>query len=70
MKKDAQFIGVNLNGSKSMVIATCPPIISDIGAIFVPFSPAIVAYAIENYKIHNDNANYHYKDSVYKSLGY
>jgi hypothetical protein len=36
--------------------------IADIGAIFVPFSPQIVAYAIENYQMHDDNDNYHYKD--------
>ena len=70
IEKGCTIIGVNLNGSKSMVRATCPPIIRDIGAIFVPFSPAIVAYAIDNYKMHNDNENYHYKDSVYKNLGY
>ena len=37
--------------------------------MFVPFSPQIVAYAIENYKMHEDD-NWHYKDSVYKQLGY
>lgn len=70
VEKGCTIIGVNLDGSRSMVKDTCPPIIRDIGAIFVPFSPAIVAYAIQNYQMHNDNANYHYKDSVYSSLGY
>ncbi len=70
IEKGCTIIGVNLNGSKSMVKATCPPIIRDIGAIFVPFSPQIIAYAIKNYRMHNDNDNYHYKKSVYKSLGY
>lgn len=70
VEKGCTIIGVNLNGSRLMQETTCPPIIRDIGAIFVPFSPAIVGYAIENYKMHDDNDNYHYIDSVYKSLGY
>ena len=70
IEKNCTIIGVNLDGSRNMVSNTCPPIIRDIGAIFVPFSPKIVAYAIENYSMHDDNDNYHYKDSVYKNLGY
>jgi len=49
---------------------TCPPIIRDIGAIFVPFSPQIIAYAIGNYQMNNDSDNYHYKNSVYENLRY
>lgn len=70
IEKGCTIIGVNLNGSRQMQRNTCPPIIRDIGAIFVPFSPKIVAYAIENYKMHDDNDNYHYKDHIYKKLGY
>ncbi len=69
IEKGCTIIGVNLDGSRAMVRDTCPPIIRDIGAIFVPFSPKIVAYAIENYTMNNNN-NYHYKDTVYESLGY
>ncbi|NRQ42124.1 TIR domain-containing protein [Rheinheimera sp. YQF-2] len=60
IEKGCTIIGVNLDGARSMVRDTCPPVIRDIGAIFVPFSPKIVAYAIGNYKMHNDNDNYHY----------
>lgn len=70
IEKGCTIIGVNLDGSRTMVRATCPPIIRDIGAIFVSFSPNIIAYAIQNYKMHGDNDNYHYKDHVYKNLGY
>jgi MTH538 TIR-like domain (DUF1863) len=70
IEKGCTIIGVNLDGSRTMVRDTCPTIIRDIGAIFVPFSAKIVAYAIENYKMHKDNDNYHYKDHVYTSLGY
>lgn len=70
IEKGCRVIGVNLDGSRAMNRVTCPPIIRDIGAIFVPFSPKIVAYAIENYKMHDDNKNYEYTDSLYKQLGY
>ena len=70
IEKGCTIIGVNLDGSRLMMQDTCPPIIRDIGAMFVPFSPAIIAYAIENYKMHDDSDNYSYKDSVYEKLGY
>lgn len=69
LEKKCHIIGINLDSSRQMVDATCPPIIKDIGAIFVPFSPKIVAYALENYKM-NDKGNWHYKDETYKKLGY
>ena len=69
IEKQCTIIGINLNGSRRMQTETCPPIIRDIGAIFVPFSPKIVACALQNYKMHDDKDNYHYKDSVYTNLG-
>lgn len=69
VEKKCRIIGINLDKSRSVVDATCPPIIRNIGAIFVPFSPKIVAYALENYQMHPDN-DYHYKDHVYAQLGY
>jgi hypothetical protein len=69
LEKKCRIIGINLDGSRRCVEATCPPIIQNVGAIFVPFSPKIVAYALENYQMHPNN-HYHYKDEIYKSLGY
>lgn len=69
IEKGCRIIGINLNGSRQVVDATCPPIIRNIGAIFVPFSPKIVAYALENFK-KKDNDDWHYKDEIYKELGY
>lgn len=69
LEKECRIIGVNLDGARQIVEAICPPIIKDVGAIFVPFSPKIVAHALENYKM-NDKGNWHYKDEVYKQLGY
>ncbi|BDA70761.1 hypothetical protein CAL7716_049270 [Calothrix sp. PCC 7716] len=69
LEKKCTIIGVNLDGARQMVEETCPPVIRDVGAIFVPFSPRIIKYALENYKMY-DNDNYYYLDNVYKSLGY
>jgi len=69
IERDCRIIGINLDGSRKVVDKTCPPIIRNIGAMFVPYSPKIIAYALENYKMH-PNDDYHYKDSVYTELGY
>ena len=69
IEKGCTIIGVNLDGSRQIVEKTCPPIIRDIGAIFVPYSPKIIAYALENYKT-KESGNYYYKDEVYRQLGY
>lgn len=68
-EKDCTIIGVNLDGSRQMVDKICPPVIRDIGAIFVPFSPQIIKYAIENYEM-KESGNYYYKPEVYAKLGY
>lgn len=69
IEKKCRIIGINLDGSRQMVDSTCPPIIKDIGAIFVPFSPKIVAYALENWEMQAKD-NWSYKDEVYRRLGY
>ncbi len=68
-EKGCTIIGVNIDGSRCMVEQTCPTVIKDIGAIFVPFSPKIIQYALENYQMH-DSSDYYYKDEVYRKLGY
>lgn len=68
LEKGCTIIGVNLDGSRQMVEETCPPVIRDVGAIFVSFSPSIIKYALENYRMY-DSGNYYYRDDVYKSLG-
>lgn len=68
-EKKCTIIGVNLDGSRQMVEATCPSVTNNIGAIFVPFSPYIIKYALENYTM-RENSNYVYKDEVYKRFGY
>ncbi|AMO94540.1 hypothetical protein CFter6_1843 [Collimonas fungivorans] len=69
LEKKCRIIGINLDKSRQVVDAVCPPIIRNIGAIFVPFSPKIVAYALTNYQM-APNDDYHYKDEIYARLGY
>jgi hypothetical protein len=67
IEKECTVIGVNLDGSRQMVERTCPPVIRDIGAVFVPFSAKIIAHALENYTMHDSSA-YFYKDEFYRKL--
>lgn len=69
IEKGCTIIGVNLNGLKQLDDAKCPSVLKDVGAIFVPYSPKIIAYALKNYQM-KSSGNYFYKDSVYKDLGY
>ena len=69
LEKGCTIIGINLDGSRRMKERTCPPVIRNIGAIFVPFSPHIVARAIQNYQM-KESGNYYYKDDIYRQLGY
>ncbi|KGJ88996.1 TIR domain-containing protein [Colwellia psychrerythraea] len=70
IEKGCTIICVNLDGSREMVRATCPAVIRDMGAIFVAFSPKIVAHAIESYNMHDNYGNYYFKDELYEELGY
>jgi hypothetical protein len=70
-EKGCRIIGINLDGSRTMVDSTCPSVIKNIGAVFVPFSPKIVAYALTNFKMsHSAEKNYYYSRDTYKNLGY
>lgn len=69
LEKKCRIICVNLDGSRTINHDTCPNVLKNIGAMFVPFSPDIVAYALKNYKMKSEE-NYQYNDSLYKELGY
>lgn len=69
LEKKCRIIAINLDGARRIVDSTCPPVIRDIGAIFVPFSARIVAYALEFYQMNHDS-NYHYNEEIYKKLSY
>jgi len=67
IEQGCTIIGVNLSLSRQQD-DLCPSWIDDIGAIFVPFSPKIIQYALENYQM-KTRENYHYLEKVYESLG-
>ncbi|MFW1760746.1 TIR domain-containing protein [Acinetobacter calcoaceticus] len=73
LEKGCRIIAVNLDRSvhdgRRMNPELTPPILKNIGAIFIPFSSNIMTYALENYKGH-ETGNYYYKSSVYKDLAY
>ncbi len=68
IEKGCTIIGANLNKSRE-IDDRCPPIIRDIGAIFVPFSPQIIKHALENYSM-GQGGSYYYPESVYRKLCY
>ena len=68
IEKGCRIICVNLNGDRAYNYDTCPPILNNIGAIFVPFNAKIIQYALDNYEM-KESDNWHYKDTVYKGLG-
>ena len=60
-------IGVNLDGARQIVESKCLRIISDIGAVFVPFAPRIIAYALLNFR-KRGQGNWHFPEEVYREL--
>lgn len=68
LEKNCRVIGVNVNDRRECDTELTPPLLRNIGAIFVPLRAKILAYAIENYKMHEDD-DWHYKDEVYQGLG-
>ena len=70
IEKRRRIIGVNLDGWRRINEKTCPPVIRNIGALFVPFSPQIVAYTLEHAQRKNDSNNWEFSDETYTKLGY
>ena len=69
IEKGCTIIGINLDGARQIVERRCPPVLKNIGAVFVPFSPRIIAYALVNFR-KRAQGNWHFQDSVYRELGY
>lgn len=67
LEKNCRVICININGSREKD-SLCPPILDNIGAVFVPFNQAIIQYAINNFP-KKEKGNWHYPDSVYRELG-
>jgi hypothetical protein len=72
IEKGCRLIGINLNSSRFKDYL-CPSFFADRGALFVPFSPRIVATALEwNPQPRNPSLpdDWHFLDSVYAAKGY
>jgi hypothetical protein len=75
IKLDLPIVAVNLNGSRQCD-DQCPPTIRDQLAMYVPFGPKIVEYALEywpdehvEYRREGRTGPFYYVDSIYSSLG-
>jgi hypothetical protein len=67
IEKECRLIGVNLNNCR-FKDAWCPDFFTNKGAIFVPFSPRIVARALMRER--EVEGDWHFEDHVYTNLGY
>lgn len=74
IENNIPIIGVNLNGKRTQD-DLCPPILKDKLAVYIPFSPKIVAYALNSwitshnsYKAQGVSGPFEYNDSVYNNL--
>ncbi|NCC22996.1 MAG: molecular chaperone Tir [Alphaproteobacteria bacterium] len=75
IRLDLPIIGVNLNGARSRD-DLCPPAIRDELAVYVPYNPKIIEYAMDDWPVSHAGCRkagktgpYFYKDSVYTALG-
>jgi hypothetical protein len=69
LEKGCTIIGVNLNMSRRFDATRTPGVLKDIGAVFVAFSPQIVAHALEHYEMKN-TGSFVYAEDRYRKLGY
>ena len=69
LEKECRIIGVNIDGWRRINEKTCPPILRDAGAMFVPFSPKIVAHALQHAG-RQESENWEFDDATYTQLGY
>ena len=69
LEQGCRIIGVNLDNWRFMNPATCPRVLRNVGAVFVPYSPHIVAHALEVFD-RQANGDWYCFDHVYRELGY
>ena len=69
IEKGCRIIGVNLNRACYVDYNRTPAILKSIGALFIPFSPKVVAYALDNWRM-KASQNWTYKPKIYTQLGY
>jgi hypothetical protein len=71
IENGCRLIAVNLDKYRDANLATCPSWFIGVGAVFVPFSPQIVAHALEHFETPSPReGNWKYPDYLYQNLGY
>lgn len=72
IEKKCRLICVNLDNWRFQNTGTCPPVMMNAGAVFVPFSPQIVQWALQKWVRPDPQSHpwYLFEDWVYTSLGY
>jgi len=69
IEKHCAMIAVNLDHSWRVNAKLTPSFMRNIGAIFVPFSPRIIQYALATCEANPDN-DYTFTEAIYQSEGY
>ena len=69
LEQDKRLIGVNLNGVCWMQPETCPPILRDRGALFVPFDPNVLAFVLSDFP-KQAKGDWYARAQVYDRVGY
>lgn len=69
IEKGCRLIGINLDMGTRMDSSTCPTVMQNVGAVFVPFSAKIVAHALKAFEKQPDS-NWYYPNETYTKLGY
>jgi hypothetical protein len=73
IEKGCRLIGVNLNDCRAKDV-WCPSFFADKGALFVPYSPRIVAEALKPWRMDppppGGTRDFHFYDHIYTGLGY
>ena len=69
LEKRCRIIGVNLDGWRRMNDGTCPRVIKNVGAMFVPYSAQIVAHALKHTE-YRTSGDWEFLDQTYLDLRY
>lgn len=72
IEKKCRLIGVNLDNWRVLNPARCPLVFQAVDAVFLPFSPQILAWALEKWTPPSPATSnwYFFQDWVYQNLGY
>jgi hypothetical protein len=69
IEKECRIIAVNLDQWRTVNESTCPLVIRNVGAVFIPFSAKIINHALKHF-VRKQRDYCYYTDEFYKQLGY